>query len=95
MNSSYVYTRHANERSTARTIPPMIAEIIIEYGESRDAGDGARKYALTKRSMRELRRVAGRGLANAINPYRNRNAYVVVIGSRIVTVAYASNSLFN
>ena len=73
----------------------MIAEIIIEYGESRDAGDGARKYALTKRSMCELRRVAGRGLANAINPYRNRNAYVVVIGGRIVTVAYASNPLFN
>lgn len=95
MNSSYVYTRHANERSTARTIPPMIAEIIIEYGESRDAGEGARKFALTKRSMHELRRVGGRGLANAINPYRNRNAYVVVIGGRIVTVAYASNPLFN
>lgn len=95
MHSSYVYTRHASERSTARAIPWMIAEIIIEYGESRDAGDGTRKYALTKRSMCELRQIAGRELAKAIGPYRNRNAYVVAIGGRIVTVAYASSPLFN
>ena len=95
MHSSYVFTRHANERATSRAIPPMIVEIIIEYGDSRDAGDGARKYTLTKRSMCELRQVAGRGLAKAIDPYRNRNAYVVAVGGRIVTVAYASNPLFN
>ena len=51
MTSLYAFTRHAKERSTARSISPMIVELIIEYGESRDAGDGARKYALTKRSM--------------------------------------------
>ena len=48
-------------------------------GESRDAGDGARKYALTKRSMSALRQVAGRELAKAIESYRNRNAYVVAV----------------
>jgi hypothetical protein len=95
MHSPYVYTRHANEQSGARVIPPMIAEIIVEYGESRDAGDGARKYALSKRSMRELRQVAGRELAKAIEPYRSRHAYVVAAGGRIITVAYASSPLFN
>ena len=87
MKQIYVVTRHARERSSARVIPPMIAEIIIEYGESTEAGDGARKYALTKRSMCELRHVAGRELAKAINPYRNRNAYVVANGGRIITIA--------
>jgi hypothetical protein len=67
----------------------MIAEIIIEYGESRDAGDGARKYALTKQSMCRLRRHAGREIVKAIGPYRNRNAYVVAVGDRIVTIAYS------
>ncbi|WP_295845930.1 hypothetical protein [Tardiphaga sp.] len=95
MRSPYKYTRHANERSSARVIPPMIAEIIIEYGEPRDAGDGALKYALTKQSMRQLRQVAGRQLAKAIEPYRNRNAYVVAAGGRIITVAYASYPLFH
>ena len=95
MHSSYSYTRHANDRSSARLIPPMIAEIIIEYGEPQDVGGGALKYALTKRSMRELRKFAGRELAKAIEPYRNRNAYVVAQGCRIITVAYASHSFAN
>ena len=90
MDPSYTFTQHANDRSTARTIPTMVAEIIIEYGEARDAGGGALKYALTKQSMRRLRKVAGRELTKAIEPYRSRNAYVVAIGGRIVTVAFAS-----
>ena len=73
----------------------MIAEIILEYGESRDAGDGDRKYALSRRSMCELRNFAGRKLIKAIEPYRTRNAYVVAIGGHIITVAYASKPLFN
>jgi hypothetical protein len=95
MRSTYEFTRHAHDRSSARVISPMIAEIIIEYGESKDAGDGARKYALTKQSMCELRHIAGRELTKAINFYRNRNAYVVAVGGRIVTVAYSHAPIFN
>jgi hypothetical protein len=71
----------------------MVIEIIIEYGEARDAGDGALKYALTKQSMGKLRKAAGRELTKAIEPYRNRNAYVVAVGGRIVTVAFASKPI--
>jgi hypothetical protein len=38
MNHSYQMTRHAFERATSRSIPPMIAELIMEYGDSFDAG---------------------------------------------------------
>ena len=95
MTPSYGFTRHANERSTSRNISPMIAEIILEFGESKDAGDGARKYALTKLSMGKIRRHGGRGLAKAIDPYRNRNAYVVAKQGHIITVAYSRAPLFN
>ena len=95
MASSYEFTRHAKERSSTRNIPEMVAEIIVEYGESRDAGDGALKYVLTKKSMSELRRRAGASIVNAIAFYRDRNAYVVASGGRIVTVAYASSPLFH
>jgi len=94
MELSHRLTRHAHERSTGRDIPPLIAETIIAYGRSRDAGDGTRKYALTKESMRELRRVAGRAMTNAIAPYWKRNAYVLVGGDCIITVAFASKPLF-
>lgn len=95
MEQAYVVTRHARERSTARAIPTMVAEMIMEFGQSRDAGDGARKYALTKESMRELRRLAGRAIADAVSPYRNRNAYAVAASGRIITVAYSSTPFFN
>lgn len=92
MISSYGFTRHANERSTARNISPMIAEIILEFGESRASGDGTRKYALTKQSMGQLRKSAGRELAKAIGQYRN--AYVVAKAGLIITVAYSRAPLF-
>lgn len=92
MGSLYEYTRHAQERSTARAIPPFIIELIVEFGSSREAGDGARKFALKKESMREIRRYCGREIAKAVAPYRNRNAYVVAAAGRIITSAYASRN---
>ena len=95
MISDYVFTQHAKERSVERTIPPMIVEFIIEFGDSIDAGDGARKYILTKRSMRELRQRAGREITKALDFYRSRYAYVVANGNRILTVAYANYQLLH
>ena len=93
MGTSYAFSQHARERSSARVIPMMIVEIIIEYGESRDAGNGALKYGLTKQSMSKLRKIAGRELAKAIEAYRN--AYVVAAGAHIVTVAFSSKPIFH
>lgn len=90
MYSCYDYTKHARERSSTRLIPQMIIEIIMEFGKSYDSGNGTRKYVLDKVAMRHLRKLAGRSIADAISPYRNRNVYVVATGSRIVTAAFAS-----
>jgi hypothetical protein len=95
MTMHHEVTRHARARSSARTIPPMIAEIILEFGQSCDAGEGARKYCLTKRSMRDIRRAAGRSIASAVAPFRNRNTYVVAAAGRIITVAYASHPILD
>jgi hypothetical protein len=91
---AYAATRHARERFSARAIPPMIAELIVEFGMSHDAGDGARKYALTREGMRALRRFAGPAIAKAVAPYRSRNAYVVAAAGRIVTAAFSPRPLF-
>lgn len=94
MAPTYAFTSHAKDRSNSRVIPEMIAELIIEYGDSRDAGDGARKYALTKKSLSTLRRRAGCEIAKVLAAYRSRNAYVVAAGGRIITVAYANRPVF-
>ena len=87
-------TRHGRERSTGRRIPPGIAEMILAYGESRDARDGARKYGLSAGSMAELRRDYGPELPKILEPYRRRGAFVVAAADRIVTVAFAGKPLF-
>lgn len=89
MFETCVFTRHARERVTTRAIPPMVVEMIVAYGDSRDAGDGVRAYALTRRSMRALRRYAGPAIADTLDRFRARNAYVVAAGDRIVTCAFA------
>jgi hypothetical protein len=94
MLDTYDFTRHARDRSTARAIPPMVAEIILEYGQSCDAGHGARKYALTRDSMRNLRRRAGPELTKALERYRTLNAYVVATAGQVITCAYAPKPLF-
>lgn len=86
---AFSMTRHARERATARNIPPMIAELIVEFGASRECGDGARSYALTGDSMRAIRKAAGKEIAKAIEPYRTRKAYVIANAGRIVTAAFA------
>ncbi|MGD9924616.1 MAG: hypothetical protein AB7V13_24685 [Pseudorhodoplanes sp.] len=93
MMLAHAMTAHARERSAERSIPPMIAEMIIDFGESCDAGNGARKYGLTRDSMRLLRRAAGREIAKVVDRYRSRNAYVVAANGCIVTLAYASRPI--
>jgi len=95
MRIRHQMTRHARERSTARLLPPGIAQMILEYGASRDAGDGARKFALSSDSMAELSRDYGRELPKTLEPYRRRGAYVVAVADQIVTVAFAGKPLFN
>lgn len=93
MDRSDSFTSHARDRSTARAIPPGIAEMILEFGVSRDAGDGARKHGFSRESLREIRHTYGREVAKVMEKYRA--AYVVAAAGRIITVAFARRPLFH
>jgi len=92
MLASYVFTQHAQQRKQQRGFPDGIIDLIIDFGLSCDAGDGARKYALAKDSFRAIRRMYGRQFAEAANRYRR--AYVVMAGNRIITTAFANQPIF-
>lgn len=85
MAPDLAYTRHARDRSTARGLTPQIVDLILSDGHSRDAGDGARKYALSGTSFRKIKRELGRDTSRSLEKYRR--AYVVASPDRIVTVA--------
>lgn len=94
MRLTHILSHHAHNRSTERKIPAGIAEMIIEYGASRDAGDGARKFGLSGDSMLALRRDFGRELVKVVEPYRQRGAYVVAEAEKVITVAFAGKPVF-
>lgn len=85
---------HARQRMQQRNIPSGIVDMIMDFGSSRDGGDGTRKHGLTKESLREIRRSYGRDIANAMNRYRR--VYVVAAGGgKIITAAFANQPLFS
>jgi len=86
-------TKHALDRSTARSIPLGVIDLIVAYGESCPARDGGRKYGLSKDSIREIKHDFGREIAKTLQPYRK--AYVVMCEGWVVTVAYARQPHFH
>lgn len=92
MFASYEMTRHARQRTQQRGIPNGIVDLIIDFGRSCAAGDGARRYALGKDGLRAIRRSFGPRFADAADRYRN--AYVVVAGDKIITAAFANHPIF-
>lgn len=93
MEHSLQLTRHARHRAEQRAIPHPVIGLIVEYGESQDAGGGAQKYALSKSGMRDLRRDLGPAAPKNLERYRK--AYVVTAEGKIVTVAFTQRPLFH
>jgi hypothetical protein len=93
MNITMASTTHALERMQQRQIPMGIVDLITTFGESINAGDGARKYALANKSLKKIRRVYGHGIAKAMHSFRL--VYVVEADGKIITTAFSKRPLFN
>jgi hypothetical protein len=86
-------THHARDRATARQIPPAVMDIIVTYGEAERARDGACKYALSRASMRQIRKDFGREISKALE--RHRKVCVVETGGLVLTAFFTSTPLFH
>ncbi|MGB3626839.1 MAG: hypothetical protein WA989_13475 [Henriciella sp.] len=93
MINSITLTRHGRQRAAERAVPLSVIEMILDYGESRNARDGAQKYALSKASLREVRRDFGAEVSSSLN--RFRRTYVVSSNNAVITVAFAQRPLFH
>lgn len=93
MPNPFIVTQHARHRSEQRSIPHPVIGLILDYGDSLDAGDGARKFALSKSSLRALRRDYGALASNQLDHFRK--AYVVASEGRVITAAFARRPLFH
>ena len=78
-------TKHAKQRMQQRSIPPIIVDWLIRFGQSEPSGDGTRKYYFDKSSHRRFQKYAGQ-LSAMLEQYLN--VYVVLDNDfTVVTVA--------
>lgn len=93
MLEAFQMTIHARNRSSERSISEDVIDLILGYGSSIDAGDGAQKFALTKRSLRAIRQDFGSEISAATERYRR--VYVVAAAGRVITAAFSNHPLLH
>ncbi len=62
-------TKHAQQRSQQRGIPPMVLDLLTRWGVEERVGGGASRFTMNKETRRILRAYAGSRLFAAIEPY--------------------------
>lgn len=79
------FTRHAAKRIQQRSIPPVVVDYLMEFGDPRPAGKGAESYSFSKKGWHRLQRYLG-PLAKHFGKYRN--VYAVISDGHVVTTAH-------
>jgi hypothetical protein len=79
-------TQHAHTRSQQRGIPPMVIDLLLQFGSRERAGDGCSKVFLDKRDRRRLEAYAG-PLNRQLEPFMD--IYLVVSPQdQVITAAH-------
>jgi hypothetical protein len=79
-------SKHAAIRSQQRGIPPLLIDLLIQFGSTEPAGGGASKVFLDKTGRKRLKAYAGQ-LAAALKPHLDAYAVLSPDG-QIITVAH-------
>lgn len=79
-------TGHAQRRCQQRAIAPWVVDLLLQFGRSESAGDGACTIFMDKASRRRLKAYAG-PLAGAMEAHLNVYA-VVASDDQVITVAH-------
>jgi len=74
---------HAQVRSQQRGIPPMIVDLLMQFGTRISSGDGTEICYFDRRARKHIQTYAG-GLFSRLN--EQLDAYAVVSGKKVVTV---------
>lgn len=79
-------SKHAESRMHQRAIPGLVIDLVLKFGTSEPAGNGAEKLYLDKRARRKVMSFAG-PLAGAIEPHLD--VYVLVgTDGHVITTAH-------
>lgn len=79
-------TRHASTRSQQRGIPPMMIDLLIQFGKSESAGGGATKLFFDRHTRKQVAAYAG-SLASRLDDHLD---FYAVVGPdmQVITVGH-------
>ena len=83
-------SRHATTRCQQRCVPPLVVDLLLEFGAEQAAPGGARKYFFDKGARRRLTAYAGT-LARMLDEHLD--VYAVVADGNVITVAYRNERI--
>ena len=84
-------TQHANIRSQQRAIPPILIDLLLQFGACEPVGNGATKMFFDKAARKRVKAYAG-SLSGLINEHLDVYA---VVGSecQIITTAHLTERI--
>lgn len=85
-------TQHASKRAQQRGIPPILLNLLLDFGKSEPAGDGAAKIYFDKAARRRVKAYVG-PLGRQIEQFLNVYAVVGADG-RIITTAHLTERVW-
>ena len=79
-------SKHAQTRSQQRAIPPMLIDLLLQFGSSERAGSGVSKMFFDKSSRRKVKAYAG-SLSSILDDHLDVYA-VVTDDLMVITTGY-------
>ena len=79
-------TQHASTRIQQRNISPFVIDLLMEFGASEPAGEGASKLYFDKQSIRKIKAYVG-PLAGVLESHLDVYA-VVAADTQLITVGH-------
>jgi hypothetical protein len=80
-------TKHARVRSQQRSIPPLILQWLLEYGD-RTSAHGALRLSFSKRARREIEGVVGKRVVSQLGKFLEASAIVDPRTESVITVMW-------
>lgn len=84
-------TKHAQNRSQQRGIPPVMVDLLLQFGITESAGDGASKLFFNKAARRRVESYFG-PIAPLINQHLDVYA-VVSEDDKIITIGHRTERI--
>lgn len=77
------HTQHSQIRAQQRGVPPLIIDLLMQFGAREPAGNGAETIYFDKRAKKQLQTYSG-GLMSKLSG--ELDVYAIVANNKVVTV---------